>query len=125
MWTISITQSQILRCALSKYTYRNLLKPLKSGMIPQLIKTLTQHATLAQEALDTSIKHAALVHLSNCRQQLNELTTLIQQGKLPEAVSAGETVDKLLENPPALLETTQIMHDLRVSLLQYLCPNHN
>ena len=94
-------------------------------MIPQLIKTLTQHATLAQEALDTSIKHAALVHLSNCRQQLNELTTLIQQGKLPEAVSAGETVDKLLENPPALLETTQIMHDLRVSLLQYLCPNHN
>lgn len=91
-------------------------------MIPQLIKTLTQHATLAQEALDTRIKHESLAHLSNCKRQLNELVILTQQGKLPDAISASETMDKLLSNCPPTLETAQVMHDLKVVISVLFAP---
>ncbi|CAL1714224.1 unnamed protein product [Somion occarium] len=85
----------------------------ESGLIPRLVMTLTQHATLAQDVSDSDVRFNALLHLSQCKKQLGELTSLTQQGKLPEAVQASEVMDRLLAECPEPLDSAEVMHNLK------------
>ena len=120
MWIPSVILSPTQRCVLRRVrtghrlTYRSI--PLrKTGMIPNLIMTLSQHASLAQEVSDATVKHAALSYLSRCKHDVANLTVLADEGRLPDVVNTCTRVDAVLESPPAPLENANISAYLKVS----------
>ena len=87
---------------------------MKTGLIPTLISTLTRHAELAQEAADAEAMNDALSYLARCKQEIQDLTGLVEDGKLPEAVERYKNVEKLLaQHQPSLVGTT-VYVDLQV-----------
>ena len=91
--------------------------PLQSGLVPTLLATLTRHARLAQEALDTSVKRQNLVHLFGLKQKYDNLTTLAHQGHLPEAVGAAAALESELHASPEPLTRSTVMVELRVRFI--------
>ncbi|KAI0079377.1 hypothetical protein K474DRAFT_1735495 [Panus rudis PR-1116 ss-1] len=87
----------------------------ESGLIPKLVMTLSQHATLVQDVSDADARHKSLAHLSECKAQLERLISLTNEGKLPEAVKLGEEIEGLLSHSqcPEPLDNAQVMSDLR------------
>ncbi|KAH8091668.1 Centromere/kinetochore Zw10-domain-containing protein [Cristinia sonorae] len=85
----------------------------ETGMIPNLVMTLSRHASLAQDVADANARHDALSYLSRCRHGLADLTTLAQEGRLPEVVSSCEDLDPVLLSPPPPLEESTIYTDLQ------------
>ncbi|KAF8159474.1 hypothetical protein B0H34DRAFT_654458 [Crassisporium funariophilum] len=85
----------------------------ESGILPTLVDTLTKHATLAQEASDAEAIYEAFSCLLQCRNGYSSLVSLISDGKLPDAVTACEDVQQLLERVPESLSPTTVMEDLR------------
>ena len=98
-----------------------ILNAVKSGMIPNLVMTLTKHASLAQDVLDSDISFRAVEFLSRCKRDLEALSELEQRGKLPEAVAACERTDELLKAIPPPLEHSKIMADFKVCTDHILC----
>ncbi|TEB33183.1 hypothetical protein FA13DRAFT_1730944 [Coprinellus micaceus] len=85
----------------------------KSGLIPRTLDTLQKHALLAQETSDASIAAESLAHLLKCRQHYTSVMSLVQFGKLPEAVAAAMTLGELVGSAPIALERAAIMKDLK------------
>jgi centromere/kinetochore protein ZW10 len=78
------------------------------------LDTLQKHALLAQETSDASIAAESLAHLLKCRQHYTSVMSLVQFGKLPEAVAAAMTLGELVGSAPIALERAAIMKDLKV-----------
>ncbi|KAH9846124.1 hypothetical protein C2E23DRAFT_605268 [Lenzites betulinus] len=85
----------------------------ESGLVPNLLNTLTRHSKLAQEAADARAKHGALAHLLRCRDELRRLTRLVEEGELPDATKAGVVLEETITNAPEALQRSNIMSDLK------------
>ncbi|THH27514.1 hypothetical protein EUX98_g6676 [Antrodiella citrinella] len=85
----------------------------ETGMIPNLIMTLSQHASLAQEVADAEVKYETLAYLSQCKRAVTSLTALADEGRLPDAMDACAELDRLLEVLPSPLENAYITTDLK------------
>ena len=93
----------------------------QSGLVPTLIKGLTTHAALAQDATNATTAYRALSHLQRCRSEFNSLSLLIDTGRLPEAAGTCETLNVLLDEAPRPLNQADIMGDMRVSIYAPRC----
>ena len=87
---------------------------MKTGLVPTLVGTLTQHAALAQEAADAEALSSALEYLARCKQEMHELVALVEGGRLPEAVERYADVEKLLGQQQPSLAGTDVYVDLQV-----------
>ncbi|KZT67377.1 hypothetical protein DAEQUDRAFT_713635 [Daedalea quercina L-15889] len=87
----------------------------ESGLVPTLLATLTRHAQLAQETLDASVKRQNLIHLAGLKRRYDELTALVGEGKLPEAVETSSTLETELQASPEPLTRSSVMGELRRS----------
>ncbi|KAI0629379.1 hypothetical protein C8Q77DRAFT_1202629 [Trametes polyzona] len=85
----------------------------ESGLVPNLLRTLTSHSALAQEVADARARHDALAHLLQCRNELKRLTRLVEEGELPDATKAGASLDALISSAPSPLQQSEVMGDLR------------
>lgn len=94
---------------------------MKTGMMPNLIMTLSQHAALAQEVADADVKFKALSFLLRCKRDLVNLTMLVSTGRLPEAVEACKELDVFLESFPAPLNDATISSELKVNAERLHC----
>ncbi|KAE9389750.1 hypothetical protein BT96DRAFT_889918 [Gymnopus androsaceus JB14] len=84
-----------------------------ADLIPSVIDALQTHSTLAQTTLNAQIRHQALRHISHCRDAFTSLTTLVQNGDLPEAVGACKEMERLLEDAPEAVKRAQVCADLQ------------
>lgn len=91
-----------------------MLNAVKSGMISNLIMTLTRHASLAQDVLNSDLSFRTLEYLSRCKRDLGTLSSLEKLGKLPEAVKACGKMDELLQEAPPSLEGSKVFLDFKV-----------
>ena len=89
---------------------------MKTGLVPNLVTSLTRHAALAQEAADADVKRVALAHLNRCRQEMRHLAQLVKEGRLPDAMAACEQFETLLSQSPRPLQDTPLLVDLKVIL---------
>ncbi|KAJ7043699.1 hypothetical protein C8F04DRAFT_727558 [Mycena alexandri] len=85
----------------------------ETGLIPTLVRSLTAHATLAQQCTDATVRHETLSHLLRCRTEFGSVLSLVQLGKLPQAVGACTEFEQLLQDAPAQLHQTNVMLDLK------------
>ncbi|KAF9454310.1 hypothetical protein P691DRAFT_717761 [Macrolepiota fuliginosa MF-IS2] len=85
----------------------------QSGLVPVLLQRLSEHSRLVQEAADIQIQYQALSHILRCKTELSNLDSLVQLGKLPEAVVALEALHTLLELSPYPLTQSKIFLDFR------------
>lgn len=89
---------------------------MKTGLVPTLINTLTRHSSLAQEAADAIAINDAISYLAKCKQEMQDLTGLVESGKLPEAVERYQAVERLLAQQQPSLLGTEVYVDLQVRL---------
>lgn len=83
----------------------------KLGIIPSLLRTLSAHATLAQQTQDCETTYDAMEHLLRCRKEYDTLVILANKGRLPEAVRESTRLQGLLDSaPPALTEADVFTH---------------
>ncbi|KAJ7130610.1 hypothetical protein C8R44DRAFT_613672 [Mycena epipterygia] len=85
----------------------------ETGIIPTLVRSLTAHATLAQQSTDAHVRHETLSHLLRFRTEFSSVLSLVQMGKLPQAVEACGEFEQLLQAAPAHLHQTNVMLDLK------------
>ncbi|SJL04032.1 uncharacterized protein ARMOST_07389 [Armillaria ostoyae] len=85
----------------------------ETGLIPTLIHSLTEHATLTQENTDANVLHDCLFHLLRCRTKLGSLDSLVNAGKLPDAVAACKEMEVLLTDVPLPLVHSDVLVDLK------------
>ncbi|KAJ6591472.1 hypothetical protein DFH09DRAFT_1273408 [Mycena vulgaris] len=85
----------------------------EKGIVPALVRSLTAHASLAQQSADATVRHETLSHLLRCRTEFGSVLSLVQLGKLPQAVEACGEFEQLVQNAPAHLHQTNVMLDLK------------
>ncbi|KAJ7782061.1 hypothetical protein DFH07DRAFT_792440 [Mycena maculata] len=85
----------------------------ETGLVPTLLRSLTAHATLAQQSTDATIRHETLAQLLRCRTEFGSVLSLVQIGKLPQAVEACGEFEQLVQSAPAHLHQTAVMLDLK------------
>ncbi|CAE6462984.1 unnamed protein product [Rhizoctonia solani] len=84
----------------------------QTGLLPTVLATLSAHSTLAQSTQDANILHAALSHLTRCRDEFKTLSALVEGGNLPAAVRKSEEAQTLIQSAPRPLESSAVMKDL-------------
>ncbi|KAG6868072.1 hypothetical protein C0993_007805 [Termitomyces sp. T159_Od127] len=94
-------------------TLSNSVSDPETGLIPSLVRTLIEHAQLAEQAADAHVEHEALSHFLACRTSLNSLENLVNDGKLSEAIEVCKEVETLLQAAPTYLDETHVMADVR------------
>jgi centromere/kinetochore protein ZW10 len=83
----------------------------KLGIVPSLLRTLSAHATLAQQTQDTETTYDAMQNLLRCRKEYDSLVILANEGRLDEAVEGSTRLQELLDSaPPALTEADVFAH---------------
>ncbi|KAK0188663.1 hypothetical protein F5146DRAFT_1002724 [Armillaria mellea] len=85
----------------------------ETGLIPTLIHSLTEHATLVQENTDANVLHDCLSHLLRCRTKLESLDGLVNAGKLPDAVAAYNEMEVLLTDVALPLVHSDVLVNLK------------
>lgn len=85
----------------------------ETGLIPTLLHSLTEHATLVQENTDANVLHDCLSHLLRCRTKLEYLDSLVNAGNLPDAVAASKEIEDLLTDVPLPLVHSDVLVDLK------------
>ncbi|KAF9038459.1 hypothetical protein BJ165DRAFT_1531549 [Panaeolus papilionaceus] len=85
----------------------------KTGLLPVLFQTLTEHSLLQQRASDAQTVSESLFYLLRCRNLYTSIHGLVQAGKLPEAVSEGRQWHELVQHLPDGLSGTTIMSDVK------------
>ncbi|KAF8906266.1 hypothetical protein CPB84DRAFT_1844516 [Gymnopilus junonius] len=80
----------------------------ETGIFPTLISALEGHSALAQEASNAKVVYEASSYLLDCKKEYSMLESLVQVGKLPEAVKKGEEVQTLLQKEPESLKETNV-----------------
>ena len=87
---------------------------MKTGLVPQLITSLTRHAALEQEEADADVRQAAVAHLAQCRAGMRQLEQLVKDGRLPDAMALCIEFESLQAHPPPPLQDTHLLTDLKV-----------
>ena len=89
--------------------------------LPQLISkmSLTKHAALAQDATDAHVKQTTLSYLAGCRSGLQNLARLVQEGRLPDAMEACNTLEELLARAPPPLQQAGLLGDIKVRSIYF------
>lgn len=90
------------------------LNALKSGLIPNLMSSLTSHAALAQQTADARAQHGALAHLLQCREGLRDFTRLVEKGELADATKASASLEGIIASAPEPLSKSEILTDMKV-----------
>ncbi|KAF8202281.1 hypothetical protein BJ912DRAFT_944331 [Pholiota molesta] len=85
----------------------------ETGLVPTLLNTLKRHSALLQEASDTEAIYEGLDYLSRCRKEYTSLVALVQEGDLPDAVTAIRGIEGLLEKMPQFLRQTNVALDYK------------
>ncbi|KAJ7696579.1 hypothetical protein B0H17DRAFT_1198090 [Mycena rosella] len=85
----------------------------ETGLVPTLVRSLTAHASLAQQSADATVRHETLSHLLRCRTEFGSVLSLVQLGKLPQAVEACGEFEQMFRDAPAHLHQTNVMVDLK------------
>jgi centromere/kinetochore protein ZW10 len=91
----------------------------KLGIVPSLLRTLSAHATLAQQAQDTETIYDAMEYLLRCRKEYDSLVSLADEGRLSEAAEASTRLQRLLDGAPPELTEAEVFAHLKVRLVQY------
>lgn len=94
-------------------TLNDVLSNPESGLIPNLMTTLTKHSALAQETANAGVTYEALYHALECRNGYTTVTSLTHLGKLPDAVAGCEGLQKLVEGAPGSLKKAAVMEDVK------------
>ena len=87
---------------------------MKTGLVPNLITSLTKHAALAQDATDAHVKRRSLSYLAECKSGLHNLTRLVQEGRLPDAMEACNALEDLLSRATPPLQQAGLLGDIKV-----------
>ncbi|KZV65179.1 hypothetical protein PENSPDRAFT_655986 [Peniophora sp. CONT] len=74
-----------------------------TGLVPSLLRALTAHSSLAQQAHDASTLSNAISHLTRLRREFESLDRLAKDGKLARAVEAAHALETLLDASPDAL----------------------
>ena len=90
----------------------------QNGVLPPLLKVLASHSDLAQQSSDAQIRKAALDHLRELRDSLQETLSLEREGRLPEAVAKLSVVKGLLESSPEPLPRSAVVGEAKVLVAQ-------
>ncbi|KAJ7281438.1 hypothetical protein C8J57DRAFT_1433387 [Mycena rebaudengoi] len=85
----------------------------ETGLIPTVLRSLTAHSALTQESAVAAVRHQTLSHLLRCRTEFGTLLSLVQLGKLPQAVGACGEFEQLLQAAPNHLHQTKVILDLK------------
>ncbi|KAI9062498.1 hypothetical protein FKP32DRAFT_1666937 [Trametes sanguinea] len=85
----------------------------QSGLVPNLLTNLRSHSALAQETADARARHDALAHLLRCRDELRQLTRLVEEGELPRATEAHATLQDTLRDAPEALQRSEVLTDVK------------
>ncbi|KAI0794459.1 hypothetical protein C8Q74DRAFT_1195156 [Fomes fomentarius] len=85
----------------------------QSGLILNLVSTLTSHAALAQETADARAQHGALAHLLHCRDGLRNLTRLVEKAELADATKASASLEGIVASAPEPLSKSEILADMK------------
>lgn len=86
----------------------------KLGIIPTVVHALSTHAALAQRTQDTETTLDAIERLLRCREELDHLASLANNGKLAEAVQASTRLQNLLDAAPPALKEAEVFSSLKV-----------
>ncbi|PPQ64214.1 hypothetical protein CVT24_008590 [Panaeolus cyanescens] len=85
----------------------------KTGLLPVLLQNLTEHSILQKRASDAQAISESLSYILRCRNLYSTVHSLVQEGRLPEAVSEGRQWDQLLQHLPEGLSGTAILADFK------------
>ncbi|KAI0091457.1 Centromere/kinetochore Zw10-domain-containing protein [Irpex rosettiformis] len=85
----------------------------ETGLVPNLLSTLTQHAALAQELSDAEVMHQAMSHLAHCKREMQSLASLVEQGRLPDAIALCVGLERSLATAPPPLPSTDVVRDVQ------------
>lgn len=85
------------------------------GTIPSLLRTLSAHATLAQQTQDTETTYDAMECLLQCRKEYDALVSLANEGRLSEAVETSTRLQGLLNAAPPFLTEAEVFSNLKVA----------
>lgn len=91
---------------------------MKLGTIPSLLRSLSAHATLAQQTQDTETIYDAMECLFQCRKEYDTLVSLADEGRLSEAVGASTRLQGLLDVAPPALTEAEVFSHLKVLYVQ-------
>ncbi|KAI0738508.1 hypothetical protein C8Q80DRAFT_1205833 [Daedaleopsis nitida] len=85
----------------------------QSGLVPNVITALANHAALAQETMDARTQHVALAHLARCRNELRHLTRLVERAELADATKVCSSLEAVISAAPEPLLKSEVMADIR------------
>ncbi|KAI0758621.1 Centromere/kinetochore Zw10-domain-containing protein [Irpex lacteus] len=85
----------------------------ETGLVPNLLSTLTRHAALAQELSDAEVMHQAMSHLAHIKREMQSLASLVGEGRLPDAVALCNSLERLLASAPPPLPATDVVRDVQ------------
>jgi hypothetical protein len=80
-----------------------------------LVNRLSTHSALAQALSDAEVAFECLEHLQRCRSAFWSLASLVDVGKLPDAVAMGRELEQLLDAAPTILARARVLEDLKVN----------
>lgn len=83
-------------------------------MVPVILRKLREHGDLAQRTLDTDIANQNLQHLLQCKKEYERVVSLLQDGRIPEALIGSEILHGLVDKCPSPLEKSRVLQELRV-----------
>lgn len=87
----------------------------QTGLLPGIVGFLQSQSALAQETMDAATHQEALMYLQRCRNCYRQLSSLANQGRLPEAVREYDRAQDLLRSIPSPLSQANVTVDMKVS----------
>ncbi|KAH7890837.1 hypothetical protein F5I97DRAFT_1923327 [Phlebopus sp. FC_14] len=88
----------------------------KAGLTPVLLEALRAHQTLAQTSLNADVMHASLLHLAECKSQLDTVESLVDSGEYASAVPSFDHLSQSLAAAPGPLKDSTVMTDMKEKL---------
>ncbi|EIW79411.1 hypothetical protein CONPUDRAFT_59149 [Coniophora puteana RWD-64-598 SS2] len=122
-------QSRLRTVASTSESVSSAISDPNSCLGPPLLSALSAHQSLTQASLNADILHDSLVHLADCRQQLQEVDEQLRRGNLSEAVTSCQVLSTFLETAPSPLREASVLaslkreHSVRVNRIEELLSN--
>lgn len=99
---------------------RNLSKMfIQSGVLPIVLTALCHHSDLARRTHEAELTSSSLQYLRKCKDKYLELSHLIQEHHLPNAVVIAAELQRLLDSCPSPLNKSKVLLDLQVGIYAF------
>jgi len=85
-----------------------------------MLTSLRHHSDLRQRTYEAELTSTSLQYLSKCKAKYLELSRLLEEQHLPNAVTTGAELQQLLDSCPSPLNRSKAILDLRVHTF-YIC----